>query len=254
VENSEFFGANVVPGSEVISITSTDTEQFTPEGTEEKPEVKPSGTEETPKEGQEDPAKKEETPELTPEEKLQADVQKSMQADADVQKDLEGKGVDFTSLATEYESSGTLSAESFAALEAAGYPRSVVDAYITGMEATANQFTQAVYGFAGGEQEFVKIAQFVQGLGESQVKTFNKIVETGDLNQIQVVVEGYRAKMTAKYGTANPSLIGGGQKPQAVQGFSNKAEMVQAMSDPKYGKDKAYTTEVKTKVSASRFL
>lgn len=251
----EFYGSGAITGTaedalkgrDVEITTTNDTQQITVKTDQEvsSEETKTEAAKET---------KEEEKTELTPEEKLQADVNQTIKADEDVQKELTGKGVDFQALATEYETNGTLTAESLAALEKAGYPRSVVDAYIAGLEATAEKFTNTVFGFAGGQEEFVKLSQFVQGLGKTQVDTFNKIVQTGDLNQIQIAVEGYKAKMIAKYGSANPSVLGGGGPQTKMVGFATKAEMVTAMSDPKYGRDKAYTAEVKAKVGASKFL
>ena len=49
---------------------------------------------------------------------------------------LSDKGINYEALTAEYDTNGSISAESYAALEKAGFPASVVNAYIAGVEAT----------------------------------------------------------------------------------------------------------------------
>lgn len=195
------------------------------------------------------------TPEVTPEQKLEGDIQTQLKAEQDARKDLESRGIDFNSLASEYETNGTLSPESFAALEKAGYPKSVVDAYIAGMEATAARFESQVYEYAGGRDAFMQMTQFVQGMGNEYVNAFNKVIETGDLTQIRVAINGFKSQMTTKYGTNNRTIMGrSSDNTPSVQGFSSRSEMVKAMSDPRYLRDPGYTKEVQDKTIRSTFM
>ena len=95
-----------------------------------------------------DPMEDTETPEETKENETQdnsaaeqtksieAEVAEQQKAEEDLKNDLKSKGVDFNSLAEEYNNSGELSEESLKALEKAGYPKTVVDVYLKGLQAT----------------------------------------------------------------------------------------------------------------------
>ena len=189
----------------------------------------------------------------TPEQVLEADVKNQLAAENDLKEELKGKGVDFDSVAKEYENSGTLSADTFQKLQDAGYSKAVVDAYIAGMEATAERFERTVHDYVGGKEQFQRLSQFVSSQGQDTVDAFNKVVGTGDLMQIKLALQGFQAQMSQKYGTQGRSIMGSGSVP-TVSGYSNKAEMVTAMSDPRYGRDPGYTRSVQDKTMRSTFL
>ena len=73
-----------------------------------------------------------------PDGNLQQRIDAQQQANNDLKNDLTNKGIDWNVLTKEYEDTGDLSEQSRAVLEKAGYPKSVVDAYIRGMEAETN--------------------------------------------------------------------------------------------------------------------
>ena len=56
-------------------------------------------------------------------------------------------------------------------------------------------------------------------------------------------------------GTNNPTILGGtGGNASANTGFNSRQEMIEAMSDPRYGKDKTYTREVEQKTIKSKLF
>lgn len=184
---------------------------------------------------------------------VEQDVKDQLKAQEDAKSDLATKGVDYDALAKEYEENGSLSAESMKKLEDAGYPKSLVQSFIKGFEATVQQYTNTVYKMAGGEKEYGRMCQFISSLGQNEVDAFNSAIEAGNLTQLGVMMEGYKARMTAKYGTSNRSILGGGQA-QTQGGFTSKEAMVKAMNDPKYGRDMAYTEKVQKMTMQSNFI
>lgn len=58
--------------------------------------------------------------------------------------------------------------------------------------------------------------------------------------------------MTAKQGTRNPSIIGGASNG-TTKGFTSKSEVIEAMSDKRYGRDAAYTASVERKMLYTNF-
>ena len=180
-------------------------------------------------------------------------VKEQQKAEQDVKADLETKGVDYDALVKEYEDNGKLSEESMKALKGAGYPETVVNAFIKGFEAQVNEFTNAVYKIAGGEAEYGKLCNFIKGLGEADVQAFNETINSGSLTQLAALINGYKAQMTTKYGTSNRSILGGANAVEA-QGFNSKDAMIKAMNDPRYGNDMAYTEKVQRMTMQSTFL
>ena len=180
-------------------------------------------------------------------------VKDQQKAEQDVKADLETKGVDYDSLVKEYEENGKLSEESMKALKGAGYPETVVNAFIKGFEAQVNEFTNAVYKMAGGEAEYGRLCEFIKGLGEADVQAFNETINSGSLTQLAALINGYKAQMTTKYGTSNRSILGGANVVEA-QGFNSKDAMIKAMNDPRYGNDMAYTEKVQRMTMQSTFL
>lgn len=169
-----------------------------------------------------------------------------MQAESDLKADLESKGVNFDNLAKEFDENGQLSDESLQALEKAGYPKSVVDAYIYGLEATADKFVSDVISMAGSQEEYQRLVSYIQTQPETTVNAFNALIESGNLNQIRLAINGLKSDMIRTYGTNGSTIMAGNNV--GISAFKSDNEMVQAMSDPRYGKDPAYTQEVYRKV------
>lgn len=182
---------------------------------------------------------------------LESDFQRQQQTEADVKNDLAGKGLDFDALAAEYDKEGALSAKSLEALEKAGYPKSVIDAYLAGLDALADRYTTAVQSFAGGKEAYGQLVEYLKTQPQNVIDGFNAAIETGNLSQIQLAVTGVKAQMAARYGTANPSIMAGAQGRGAHAGYQTTDEMTKDMADPRYQTDPAFTQEVFRKIQNS---
>lgn len=177
------------------------------------------------------------------------------QATEELQKDLAERNVDFKSLEEEYTKNGQLSSASLEALANAGYPKEVVDAYISGVEATQEKFYNAVVGFAGGEDEYRQVAQFVSSQGDKAVQDFNDTINTGNLGVINMVIQGVKANMKAVNGTTNQVILGQstGGTADNTNAYLSKQQMLDAMNDPRYDKDPIYRKQVEQKIINSNF-
>lgn len=177
------------------------------------------------------------------------------QATEELQKDLAERNVDFKSLEEEYTKNGQLSSASLEALANAGYPKEVVDAYISGVEATQEKFYNAVVGFAGGEDEYRQVAKFVSSQGDKAVQDFNDTINTGNLGVINMVIQGVKANMKAVNGTTNQTILGQstGGTADNTNAYLSKQQMLDAMNDPRYDKDPIYRKQVEQKIINSNF-
>ena len=179
-------------------------------------------------------------------ENLQDEVDKHTKAVESLKKDLKDKGVDFNAAVKEYERTGDLSEETIKALEDAGYPVEVVESFIEGRKAIEAKFTNAIYDSVGGEKEYQKIITWASNnLQKKSIDSFNRAIDNNNIDAIVLMLEGMKAKMVAKMGTAKKSIHGGAKPHQSQpKGFTSKADIIKAMSDPRYGRDAKYTQEV----------
>lgn len=202
------------------------------------PMADPETPEDTQQEQQEAPSQ---------EDNLQQTIDTQKQTDVDVKETLTSKGVDFDKLADEYSNVGKLSEDSMKVLKDAGFPESVVNAYLAGLEATNERFVNTVKGYAGGDEGYQKLTEFIKTQPKGVVEAFNASIATGNLGQIQLTIDGLMAKMAKTYGTSNPTIMGGVANAQA-QGYTSMEQMTKDMSDPRYQVDPAFTRSVMMKV------
>lgn len=210
-----------------------------------------NNTEGTAEEGEGSTAKEEEEEEG--EKDLQEEVDKHSKAVNSIKEDLKSKGVDFNSAVKEYEKTGSLSEETVEDLNKAGYPPEVIEAFIEGRIAMEERFTNAIYESVGGEKEYRSIANWAsQNLNKKSIDAFNRAIDNNNINAITLMLDGMKAKMIAKMGTANKSIHGGASAPKnSPKGYSTKTEMIKAMSDPLYGRDPEYTRMVEQQMWAT---
>lgn len=164
-------------------------------------------------------------------------------------KDLKAKGVDFNQAIKEYNEYGALSSKTMADLAQAGYPSEVIEGFIESRQNLESEFTNAVYNSAGGEQAYNKVIEWAQGnLSNKVLSSFNRAIDNNNLEAVTLMFEGMKAKMIAKQGTRNPTIMGGGVTTGGYKGFSSKQEVVEAMGDPRYGADPSYTRAIEMKM------
>lgn len=175
------------------------------------------------------------------------------QTQTDAQNTLKGVGLDITEFETEFISQGQLSEASYKKLTDAGIPKAMVDSYIKGQEALAQQIIDNTYAIAGGEQNYNKMTEWARkSLTPDEIRYFDHVMSSGNRESITFAVTGLVSRWRAAEGFA-PNLVQGRAPavPQRVLGFQSIDEMKQAMRDPRYGRDSAYTRSVEEKMSRS---
>jgi hypothetical protein len=107
-----------------------------------------------------------------------------------------------------------------------------------------------VYNSAGGEAEYGRLTSWAaQNLSEQKLDAFNDMIDRGNSTAIQIAVAGLRAEYEAQEGYEGRMLTG--KSAPAADGFRSQAEVVQAMSDPRYDRDEAYRQDVYNKLERS---
>ena len=172
------------------------------------------------------------------------------------------EGVDLITTASEeyYENEGAISEETMQRFTEMS-SSDLVEAYMAIRDrnpdvdgGVATDLTDAemnqVYNSAGGEAEYGRLTSWAaQNLSETKLDAFNDMIDRGNSTAIQIAVAGLRAEYEAQEGYEGRMLTG--KSAPAADGFRSQAEVVQAMSDPRYDRDEAYRQDVYNKLERS---
>ena len=172
------------------------------------------------------------------------------------------EGVDLITSASEeyYENNGAISEETMQRFTEMS-SSDLVEAYMAIRDrnpdvdgGVATDLTDAemnqVYNSAGGEAEYGRLTSWAaQNLSETKLDAFNDMIDRGNSTAIQIAVAGLRAEYEAQEGYEGRMLTG--KSAPAADGFRSQAEVVQAMSDPRYDRDEAYRQDVYDKLERS---
>ena len=161
-----------------------------------------------------------------------------------------------------HENEGTITEDMYGELENAGLARQTVDAYLAG-RAAENGYTtntapdlsdkdiNTVRDSIGGEEEYNKVISWAgENLSKSEISSFDDLVETGNVGAIKLAVNGLKAQ----YETANGyegRMLSGKAPTTSNDVYKSQAQLVEAMSDPRYDRDPAYRLEVIEKLDRS---
>ena len=108
----------------------------------------------------------------------------------------------------------------------------------------------SVYNSAGGEKEYQRLVGWAaENLAENKLDAFNSIVNQGDATAIQIAVAGLRSEYEGQEGYEGRMLQGKGAR--TTDAVRSQAEVVAAMSDPRYERDEAYRQDVYDKLERS---
>lgn len=157
----------------------------------------------------------------------------------------------------EYAEDG-LTEKSYQELAAAGYSKNFVDSYLRGQEALVEQYVAGVIAFAGGQQNFDALYTHLQTNSPDSAEALVAAMENRDLKTVKAIINlaaGSRSKTFGKPAARSVTKRGIPAAAVAVktEGFSSSAQMIKAMSDPRYATDAEYRRSVEQKVAASSF-
>ena len=108
-----------------------------------------------------------------------------------------------------------------------------------------------VYNSVGGEEEYGKLTSWAaDNMEERALDAFNTVIDQGNPTAIQLAVAGMKAEYDNQEGYEGRMLTGKAAQ-NSRDGFRSQAEVVQAMSDPRYDKDPAYRQDLYDKLERS---
>ena len=108
----------------------------------------------------------------------------------------------------------------------------------------------SIYNSAGGEAEYQRLTSWAaKNLAEDKMDAFNSVVNNGEALAIQMAVAGLRSEYENQEGYEGRMLQGKAARTQDA--FRSQAELVAAMSDPRYDRDPAYRQDLYDKLERS---
>ena len=114
-------------------------------------------------------------------------------------------------------------------------------------EAQAQQLFQMV----GGEKAYQSMIKWAgQNLSQEEVSMYDSVMGKGDPNAIFFAVQALNSKYSDSVGRDGQMLSGKSAKSED-NSFQSQAQLVEAMSDPRYDNDPAYRRSVLNKLANS---
>ena len=156
----------------------------------------------------------------------------------------------------EYAQEGKLTEETFEKLSQMD-SKDLLEAYmqIQSNPAQVEDFTAEqvsdIQNFVGGEEQYNGLVGWAaENMPENFVQAFDNLINVGDPDMIKLAVVGMQAAFQEANGYEGRMLSG---KPAQTQQdvFRSQAEVVAAMSDPRYDRDPAYRQDVFAKLERS---
>ena len=149
-----------------------------------------------------------------------------------------------------FENDGTLSEETYNALEKAGLPRDLVDSYAAGQQALLQSEEAQIQSVANGQYD--AMAEWAnENLPQEEIDAFDEAVTGGTVQQAKLAVQGLYARYQNATGS-NPKLTQGSVSGTATMPFKSMQELARAQSDPRYRSgDKAYHEEIDRRLAVS---
>jgi len=172
----------------------------------------------------------------------------------EVTKALQTQGLDFAKYATEYAQQGGLSDDSYSELAQGGMTAEVVDTWIAGQSAIANQITEKAYESVGGKEEYNALLDWAKAsLPENEIDAFNRAIENTNTDDVLFAIKSLQARKNIEVGET-PTLLQGDTGGKGVSSYKSVTQLTKAMNDPRYQTDPAYRDEVTQKLSQSSIM
>jgi hypothetical protein len=162
--------------------------------------------------------------------------------------------IDFNKYEQEFFEKGNLEEESYEELKDQGFPKHVVDNYLKGIKAEANDQAQEIFKTVDGEENYNNMVAWAEeNLPEEDKQAFNQAVTSGNQAQTKFAVEGLFSRYNKDAEGDKPSrVIDKGKVPKNNSGsFQSRSEVTEAMSSEKYQNDPAFRKEIEKKLKNS---
>ena len=157
-----------------------------------------------------------------------------------------------------YDNDGNISEETLGKFDGMS-ARDLVEAYRAIQENTdpsesypdlTDADMNTVYNSVGGQDQYEQLTSWAaENRDDKALDAFNSIIDQGNPTAIQIAVAGMKAEYDTQEGYEGRMLTG--KAARTTDAFRSQAEVVAAMSDPRYDRDPAYRQDLYDKLERS---
>ena len=174
--------------------------------------------------------------------------------------------IDPYKIAAEFDKNeGEIPEEMYQSLIDAGLSANAVDSYLKGVavergfvegeegaaEELAQEEVKGIRDSIGGDEAYGKMVSWaLDNLSKPEIEAFNEATNTMSGPQLGMMVQGLYTRYQNAMGV-EPSLYSGRPAASGPTPYRSTAEVVAAMSDPRWEKDVSYTENVKARLAGS---
>lgn len=117
-----------------------------------------------------------------------------------------------------------------------------------------NEEVSQIKGLVGGDEGYKQMIEWAgSNLNEQEINMYDQVMDSGNPAAAYFAVQALAARFQDAQGV-DGNLITGKAPVASQKGFRSQAELVAAMSDPRYDNDPAYREDVMKKLENSRDL
>ena len=155
----------------------------------------------------------------------------------------------------EFIENNQLSEKSYEELDAMGLPRDLVDGYIAGQKALADNDVSEVENVVGGKDNYSQLLDWSsKNLSQAEKDAFNNTIDNGSTEQVKMAVQGLMGRAGMSADNPQQNMFEGSVDNTNTDVFGSVAQVTEAMNDPRYSKDPAYRKEVEDKLARSSVI
>lgn len=121
-------------------------------------------------------------------------------------------------------------------------------------ELTSEETTN-LYDVVGGEEQYTNMLRWAaENCDEQTIEMYDAVMGKGDIESCFFAVQAMAFRMAELEGWQPDDFLSGRTPIQTADVFRSQAEVVQAMSDPRYDVDPAYRQDIMNKLERSNDL
>lgn len=153
---------------------------------------------------------------------------------------------------------GELGDADVAALEEAGLSKQQIETLANAHKDVQLKNNNELYESVGGKEVYEEMKTFaLENLSDEEIDVYNEAMQHSNFKIAKLATLGLHAMMMSARGGGKPQeRIGDGgsnANAAATSAFESQQEVINAMRDPRYGRNQEYTKEVDTRRAKSRF-
>ena len=118
-------------------------------------------------------------------------------------------------------------------------------------EGLSEEQAEFLMDMVGGDKAYKSMLQWANdNFSKDEVSMYDSVMESGNPNAIYYAVQALQARYNDSTGTDGQTLTGRGAE-NTDDSFKSRAELVAAMSDPRYDRDPAYRADLMRRLENS---